>query len=47
MKSENKYQLKKLFKVNKNKNKNKILRIKFNWEKMKKYEIIKKSNHKN
>jgi hypothetical protein len=33
MKSENKYQLKKLFKVNKNKNKNKILRIKFNWEK--------------
>jgi hypothetical protein len=47
MKSKNKYQLKKLFKVNKNKNKNKILRIKFDWEKMKKDEIVKKSNHKN
>ena len=43
MKSKNKYQLKKLFKVNKNK----ILRIKFDWEKMKKDEIVKKSNHKN
>jgi hypothetical protein len=43
MKSKNKYQLKKLFKVNKNK----ILRIKFDWEKMKEDEIVKKSNHKN